>query len=55
MGSKQGVRRNSKQFAYRVELKPLDLYKLDCKLARSVFVTAVSYGYLEYTDKIKDC
>ena len=55
MGSKQGVRRNSKQFADRVELKPLDLYRLDCKLARSVFVAAVSYGYVEYMDKIKDC
>jgi len=55
MGSEQGVRRNSKQFADRVELKPLDLYRLDCKLARSVFVAAVSYGYVEYMDKIKDC
>ena len=54
-GSAQGVRRNSKQFADRVELKPLDLYRLDCKLARSVFVAAVSYGYHEYMDKILDC
>jgi len=53
--SKQGVRRNSKQFADRVELEPHDLYRLDCKLARSVFVAAVSYGYGEYVDKIKEC
>jgi len=54
-GSTEVVRRNSKQFAGRVELKPLDLYRLDCKLARSVFVAAVSYGYHEYMDKILDC
>jgi len=54
-GKTQGLRRNSKQFEGRVELKPLDLYRLDCKLARSVFVSAVSYGYHEYMDKILDC
>ena len=52
---RQRFDRNSKQFAGRVELKPLDLYRLDCKLARSVFVAAVSYGYHEYMDKILDC
>ena len=50
-----GVRRNSKKFAGRVELEPSDLYRIDCRLARKIFVTAVSYGYHEYVDKIQDC
>ena len=55
MGGEKNVRRNSKQFSGRVYLKPSQLYSLDCELARNIFMMAVSYGYLEYTNAIRDC
>ena len=49
------IRRNSKQFHGRVVLTPSILYKIDCELARKVFVTAVSFGYLNYSGDIREC
>jgi len=49
------VRKNSKQYAGRVNLKPSHLYDLDCKLAQKIFNRAISYGYSEYNSVSRDC
>ena len=49
------VRRNSKNFHGRIDLKPSHLYAIDCELARKVFIAAVSYGYVEYKHNINEC
>jgi len=49
------VRRNSKQYVGRVNLKPSHLYDLDCKLAQKIFNLAVTYGYSEYESVSRAC